>query len=294
MRERVQNRSVLAARGGSMQRRQTRQFEQMPNERMQLTGPVFWRSGVTTVATGPATDPWRSAARGPCGRFPMTSDEYVSLKQLAEVLGMDRSGCRRYLLKEGFKPVKRRTLDSGGQLALSYTKEEADRIISLRRDQGFFGASLAKPISEEKGFFYVIQLVPELDPKRLKLGFASDVADRQQQHRTSAPTATVRKTLPCRKAWELTAIAALTAVGCRLILNEVYECDDLEQLLARGDEFFGMLPEPGWLVPLATCSPLNSPGESDAVEQTDEEPDSEPELDGEAAEPHAPPDRGGR
>jgi hypothetical protein len=79
-----------------------------------------------------AAERQRSAARGLSRQIPMTNDEYVSLKQLAEVLGMDRSGCRRYLLKEGFKPVKRRTLDSGGQLALSYTKEEADRIIALR------------------------------------------------------------------------------------------------------------------------------------------------------------------
>jgi hypothetical protein len=140
----------------------------------------------------------------------------------------------------------------------------------------------------------VIQLVPELAANRLKLGFASDVADRLQQHRTSAPTATVRKTWPCRKAWELTAIAALTVVGCRLILNEVFECDDLEQLLARGDAFFGMLPEPGWLVPLATCSPLNSPDESDAVEQTDEESELQPELNAASAEPDAAPDRGDR
>jgi hypothetical protein len=200
----------------------------------------------------------------------MGADEFVSLKQLAEALGLDRSNARRYILKQGFKPAKRRTLDSGGMLALSFTKEEAERIIALRREQGYFGGLEAKPISEEKGSFYVIQLVPELNPNRLKFGFASDVADRLQQHRTSAPTATVRKTWPCRKTWEVTAIAALSAVGCRLILNEVFECDDVETVLARGDAFFGLLPDPGALTPLATCSPLLQTIDS-AVAESDEE-----------------------
>lgn len=119
-------------------------------------------------------------------------DEFVSLKQLAEALDLDPSNARKYILKQGFKPVKRRTQDSGGQLTLSFTKEEAERVIAVRREQGFFGGAETKPISEDKGYFYVIHLVPELDPNRVKLGFASDAANRLQQHRTSAPTATVR------------------------------------------------------------------------------------------------------
>jgi hypothetical protein len=51
---------------------------------------------------------------------------------------------------------------------------------------------------------------------------------------------------------------ALTRVGCRLILNEVFECDEPNALLERGDAFFGTLPEPSVRVPLAKTSPLNS------------------------------------
>lgn len=214
----------------------------------------------------------------------MGVDEFVSLKQVAEGLALDPSNARKYILKQGFKPVKRRTLESGGQLTLSFTKEEADRIIAVRRDQGFFGGAETEPISEEKGYFYVIQLVPELDPKRVKLGFSSNAENRLQQHRTSAPTATVRKTWPCRKTWEVTAIAALTAVGCRLILNEVYECDEVEQLLARGDAFFALLPGPGSLSPLAASSPLNKPADNSS-ESGDEELVEEDELQREFAEP---------
>jgi hypothetical protein len=221
----------------------------------------------------------------------MGADEFVSLKQLADALGLDRSNARKYVLKQGFKPVKRRTLDSGGMLALSFTKEEAERIIAVRREQGFFGGPEAKPISDEKGYFYVIQLIPEFEPNRVKLGFASDVEDRLQQHRTSAPTATVRQMWPCRKTWEVTAIAALTATGSRLILNEVFECDGVEQLLARGDAFFALLPDPGSLTPLAPCSPLSQSADNLAV-PAEEEFVGEDEVEEVAAEPAAAPDRG--
>jgi len=200
----------------------------------------------------------------------MNSDEFVSLKQLAEALGMDRSAALKYVKKQGFQGVLLRTPDSGGMRARSYTKEEAERIIALRREQGFFGASLAKPISEERGVFYVIQVVPELASNRIKLGFASDIGDRLQHHRTSAPTAVVKKVWPCRKSWEVTAIAAITAIGCKLILNEVFECENLEQLCSRADAFFALLPEPGFLLPLADGSPLNQPMEGDSEDQEEE------------------------
>jgi len=186
----------------------------------------------------------------------MSFDDIVSLKQLADALGMDRSHARRYILRQGFRPVKRRTPDSGGMLALTLTREESERLVALRKDQGFFSETPGKPISEEEGFFYIIQLIPEYDPNRVKLGFATTLEDRLSQHRTSAPTATVRSSWPCRKAWEQTVISAITAVNCRLILNEVYECDSIEDLVGRGNAIFSLLPSPDYLSPLARSSPL--------------------------------------
>jgi hypothetical protein len=40
-------------------------------------------------------------------------EEFVSLKQLAGELGLDRSNTRKYVLKSGVRPHKRRTPDSG-------------------------------------------------------------------------------------------------------------------------------------------------------------------------------------
>lgn len=186
----------------------------------------------------------------------MVSDDYLSIKDLAKRLGMDRSHARRYVMKLGYSFHKRRTPDSGSQLTLCVTNAEADEIVSLRADKGFT-ASTVVAISDV-GVFYVIQLVPDLDPKRLKLGFAESLEQRLSQHRTAAPTARVLRAWPCKRPWELTAIDALTREGCRLILNEVFECDALDTLVKRGDAFFSMLPAPDVRAPLASASPLNA------------------------------------
>lgn len=183
----------------------------------------------------------------------MESEEFVSLKELAETIGLDRSNTRKFVLKLGIKPHKRRTPDSRNQLTLAVTKEEAERIIGDRETKGF--TSSARIVESETGLFYIIQLVPELDPRRIKLGFALDLNDRLAQHKTAAPTATVVKSWPCRRAWELTVMDSLSATNCRLILNEVFECDDLDALLRRGDKLFALLPAPARKRDLSEHSP---------------------------------------
>jgi len=178
---------------------------------------------------------------------------YISIKHLAEKLGMDRSHARRYVLKLGVNPQKRRTADSGSQLTLTVTEEEAASILKHRQEQGF--SYDGKPVESEAGVFYVIQLVPELDPKRIKLGFAIDLNDRLTQHRTAAPTAKVLTSWPCRRSWETTVMDCLSSVACRHILNEVFECSALDELVTKGNALFGMLPNPKERPDLSEHSP---------------------------------------
>jgi len=186
----------------------------------------------------------------------VTIYEFVSIKDLAKRLGMDRSNARRYVLKLGYAFHRRRTPDSRSQLTLCVTNAEADQIVTQRAAKGFIDSAVVAV--SDVGVFYVIQLVPDLDPKRLKLGFAESLEQRLSQHRTAAPTARLLRAWPCKRSWELTAIDALKCVGCRLILNEVFECDEPNAVVERGDAFFAMLPQPDLRVPLAKNSPLNS------------------------------------
>lgn len=166
---------------------------------------------------------------------------------------MDRSHARRYVLALGITTTKRRTPDSGGQLTLTVSAREAEFIRRTREEQGFLGSE--RPVATEAGYFYVIQLVPELDPNRVKLGFADNVDTRLAQHRTSAPTAKLLKSWPCKRSWERTAMDAIVSIGGKFILNEVFEFENMDAVLKRGDEFFSLLPDPGSEVALSARSP---------------------------------------
>jgi hypothetical protein len=74
--------------------------------------------------------------------------EYVTLRELAEQLGMDRSHLRKYILKHGFEPVRIRTKASLHQLTLALSEAEAERVRQLRRSQGF-GDALGTPARAE-------------------------------------------------------------------------------------------------------------------------------------------------
>ncbi len=168
-------------------------------------------------------------------------DNYVTLKNLAQELGLDRSNMRKYVLSKGIAPVKIRTPESRGQLTLALTQEEAETIRELRETEGFVGCGV--PATNGAGFFYVIQVIPDVAPHRIKLGFASNVANRLQAHRTSAPTAEIVKCWSCTRSWEQAAIASATQTGCQLVGGEVFDCTDIEALVARCDAFFAIMPD---------------------------------------------------
>ena len=42
---------------------------------------------------------------------------------------------------------------------------------------------------DRHGYFYLIQLIPEAMPNRVKIGFADNVERRLVEHQTAAPTA---------------------------------------------------------------------------------------------------------
>ena len=197
-------------------------------------------------------------------------EEFVSVKQLAETLGLDRSNARKYVLKLGIKPHKRRTPDSRNQLTLAVTQDEVHRILRQRESQGL--TSCAKVVESDTGVLYVIQSVPELDPKRVKLGFTLDLSERVAQHRTAGSTAVVLKSWPCRRARELTAMDSVSSAKCRLIRNEVFKCDYLDALLRRGDDFFALLPEPASKGEVSEYSPYRKTNGTEPVAPSDAYP----------------------
>lgn len=142
---------------------------------------------------------------------------------------------------ESFEYEKRRMPDSRNQPAIAFTKEVADQIKEQREENGFGARS--KVVDDGTGFFYVIQIVPDLDPNRVKLGYARNVGQRLQQHRTTSPTAKLVEHWPCKATWEQEAIDCITFLcGCKLVGGEVYDCDSVATVVEYGHGFFDIMP----------------------------------------------------
>ena len=156
----------------------------------------------------------------------------MTAKELAVKLNLSPSSVRRLLKRRGVKL-------SGGRYAIS--DNEAQTIISeyANTKKGTVGT-----VGTEEGVFYAIQLIPSLRPFRIKLGFASVITRRLQDHRTAAPTARILHTWPCRKSWEQAAISAISAGEKRIGLSEVFESTNLRTAFRRGEAFFALLPDP--------------------------------------------------
>jgi len=136
--------------------------------------------------------------------------------------------------------------------------EDANKLIAYyeaRRGPIEAGDDTSPASFDRCGFFYVIQLVPEALPNRVKIGYADDVERRLAEHRTAAPTARLLKSWPCKRSWDYAAMDAITRDSCQLVLNEVYE-GDIDGFLARADEFFRIMPNPGIEKELSAHSPL--------------------------------------
>jgi len=175
---------------------------------------------------------------------------YSSL-ELSSILGLDRSGARRYIRRLGIEPVcKRVTPASRGAALDHYSEEQKDAICRSRLDAGYIlglgdgsrNGALPKGQGIEKGSFYIIQLIPEYNEHRVKLGWATWVKKRLGDHRTAAPTATLVKYYPCHQSWERAAIDAITRIGCVRIGQESFDCDNLENLVIRADVWFALMP----------------------------------------------------
>jgi hypothetical protein len=141
----------------------------------------------------------------------------------------------------GITPLRRRTADSRGSVSLVLAGEDAERVRRARREDYPVDGAAGRCLPSDVGVFYIIRLVPELDPGRLKFGFANSLASRLADHRVTSPTLEVVKTWPARFTWERAAIECLS-VHCRQIGGEVYQANDVEAVVSRADQFFALLP----------------------------------------------------
>ena len=138
----------------------------------------------------------------------MEQDNLIAVSDIARLHGRGAGNVLRSLRSMGIEMV---SLKSGKPAKTRFyiSQEDYDSV----RDR--LGGEQRPPNDEtptpsSTGVFYLIQLEPELDPGRFKVGFTSDPTVRLSNHRTSAPFATLVKTWPSRMRWEGAAIDCIT------------------------------------------------------------------------------------
>lgn len=184
--------------------------------------------------------------------------QYVTFYQLAEELSVDASTIRRNSRRLKLEIRREKTPTSRGMMVNCLTREDADKLRaffeSRARPEELNGTD-SEAILQRFGHFYVIQLVPEALPNRVKIGFTDNLRQRLHDHQTSAPTARLIKSWPCKRSWDQAAMDAIAREDCCLVMNEVYE-GDVDGFIKRGEEFFRQLPSQETAVRLSEHSPL--------------------------------------
>ncbi len=185
--------------------------------------------------------------------------ELVGLAEIAARLVVDNRTVRRLIAQESETPGIEIQRGKGDRVLLS--KDGAELLIaSYQARRGPQTGTVEEAKFDRFGHFYLIQLVPEALPNRIKIGFADNVTRRLNDHRTSAPTAKLLKAWPCKRSWDYAAMDSITRVGCKLVLNEVFE-GEVDGFLVRAEAFFSVMPNPGSQRELSEYSPLFEPGD---------------------------------
>lgn len=167
-------------------------------------------------------------------------DELISVSQVAIELGKQKQHIFKVLARLSIETKLLKSSTARGQRVAHITIEGYERV-----KEYFSGidGEVSKAIvdSDAGGVFYLIQLEPEYDPNRFKIGFATNIEERLRSHKVAAPFSKVLKIWPCKLLWEKTAIECATQ-GCERLHTEVFRSESIEHVLSRCNQFFALMP----------------------------------------------------
>lgn len=177
-----------------------------------------------------------------------STQERIAIVDLADDLQVRKQRIFKILPRLDIRPTQRREPNRGNQNVATVSPSEAAAIraeIVKSYDASVTGnnmpGSAAVFSSDDVGFFYMIQLEPDHDPGRFKVGFTMDLDGRLQKHRCAAPFAQYLKSWSCKRVWERAAIDCVTN-GRERLHTEVFRAASLEQMATRAQTFFSIMP----------------------------------------------------
>ena len=187
--------------------------------------------------------------------------ELIPFTEIAKKLGVGVDTIRRTITKIGEDLGLTIQRKSRSSRALCLSTDDANKLIRYfeERDEHVGPNEESENVGSYSGYgyFYIVQLIPEALPNRVKIGYTDNLDTRLKEHQTSAPTARYLGHWECKRAWDQAVMDSITRKDCALVMNEVYE-GDISLFLERAKEFFGVMPNSNTVVELAEHSPLRS------------------------------------
>ncbi len=186
--------------------------------------------------------------------------DFVPLMEIADTIGVDPTTIRRLIKKYGDElgiAVERvKSKSRNGRWVDCLSIDDRNSLIDFYESRVKNEDLSSDELSPRRfGVFYIIQLIPEVLPNRVKIGYTDDLKKRLNEHRTAAPTAKVIGSWPCKRSWDQAAMDCITKENCKLVMNEVYE-GDVEIFLNRANNFFSQMPNSNTAPVLSEHSPL--------------------------------------
>ena len=173
-------------------------------------------------------------------------DDLISVLDVAAQHGKRKQTVFKILKRLGIETTKQRSSAGRNQLVAYITKEEfklvrGELLSILTGDESDDEDLNGIESAVDQGVFYLIQLEPEFDPGRFKLGFTTSLPERLRHLRCSAPFAKLIRSWPCQVMWEKTAIDSVSA-GCERLHTEVFRAVSLDEVAVKCDRFFAVMP----------------------------------------------------
>jgi hypothetical protein len=169
-------------------------------------------------------------------------DNQISVIDAANKLGMIKQTLFKLIKKLGISTSKQRNSSHRGQHIVYISNTDFDLICNQQSNKGATtDTGPSSSVQIDRGVFYLVELEPDHDPGRFKVGFASNMPERLRQHRCSAPFAVVLATWPCHILWEKTAMDCITQ-GCQKLHTEVFRAKNILDVKAKCDQFFSLMP----------------------------------------------------
>ncbi|MDO9046239.1 MAG: hypothetical protein Q7U66_00710 [Methylobacter sp.] len=170
------------------------------------------------------------------------NNETISVIDVAKNFGKRSQSIFKIIGKLGIETVKEKSNGLSRGQAIAYIINDDYARVKEYLAGTINNSEVSVTQLDIGGVFYLIQLEPEHDPGRYKLGFATNIEERLRTHKTAAPFSKVLKTWPCKLLWEKTAIESASQ-NCVRLHTEVFRSESIDEVQSRCEQFFKLMPK---------------------------------------------------